>query len=144
MSSLNPDRPHNVVPKYKEMDKSKYCPIDLMDQALPDMQNRQIPPPPSHNLPAQPILPPRCPEFEKPRRPPPRSAGPGAVRVSLREYENNVADDGTRFCHRCLCTGHVGPDCPFLSCCAKCTVPPTEVGHSTKYHKKSMYRNQNL
>ena len=70
---------------------------------------------------------------------PPISAEPGAVRVSFREYRNNVADDGARFCHRCLIRGHIAKNCPYYLACAKCTNPPSEQGHTTRCHGKSMH-----
>ena len=126
----------------KESDDSKYRPIDIMDLTLSDIQNQQILPPPSPHLPARPILPPKSPGFEKQKRSPLISAGPGADRVSLGEYENNVANDGSRFCHRCLIRDHIARDCPFFTACAKCADPPAEMGHSTKYHKRYWQRHQ--
>ena len=142
-----------------------YFPINMMDQAQPDPQPQQAPPPPPpppqpqppqpqpqthYPFPPPPPLPPRSapnlymsrqqPTFRRPQNPRPKrtyvTAEPGANRVTLREWENNVADDGSLFCHRCLIRGHMAKQCQYFTACAKCSEPPLETGHSTKFHEE--------
>ena len=61
-----------------------------------------------------------------------RSAGPDAVRVSLREFNADKADDGSMFCYKCLQKNHIFKDCQFFPACAWCN--GEELYHWTKHH----------
>ena len=60
------------------------------------------------------------------------SAGPGAVRVSLREYQAGKADDNATFCYKCLQKNHVIRDCLYFPSCAFCN--GQELYHWTRHH----------
>ena len=128
-----------------------YLPINMMDQTQHEPQTQQIHPPPPSPPPRPFQPPPPLPQSHPfpPHRHPgfgdqgPRASyisSPRAVRVSLQEYLQGYANDGSRFCHRCLQVGHIAPDCVYQSACARCSNPPMEQGHTTRNHNIRLQR----